>query len=72
MFSLVGIGFIIKAYLIGEVTYVSIFEYSMPIFATMTAWLLFGDKVSLLGILGIGLIIVTGTVVAIRSKEPGT
>jgi len=68
----VGIGFIIKAYLIGEVTYVSIFEYSMLIFATMTAWLLFGDKVSLLGILGIGLIIVTGTVVAIRSKEPGT
>jgi multidrug transporter EmrE-like cation transporter len=38
----------------------------------MTAWLLFGDKVSLLGILGIGLIIVTGTVVAIRSNEPGT
>ena len=72
IFSLVGIGFIIKAYLIGEVTYVSIFEYSMLIFATMTAWLLFGDKVSLLGILGIGLIIVTGTVVAIRSKEPGT
>jgi drug/metabolite transporter (DMT)-like permease len=68
----VGIGFIIKAYLIGEVTYVSIFEYSMLIFATMTAWLLFGDKVSLLGILGIGLIIVTGTVVAIRSKEPRT
>ena len=72
IFSLVGIGFIIKAYLIGEVTYVSFFEYSMLIFATMTAWLLFGDKVSLLGILGIGLIIVTGTVVAIRSKEPGT
>jgi drug/metabolite transporter (DMT)-like permease len=68
----VGIGFIIKAYLIGEVTYVSIFEYSMLIFATMTAWLLFGDKVSLLGILGIGLIIVTGTVVAIRSNELGT
>ena len=67
-----GIGFIIKAYLIGEVTYVSIFEYSMLIFATMTAWLLFGDKVSLLGILGIGLIIVTGTVVAIRSNELGT
>jgi len=70
VFSLIGIGFIMKAYLIGEVTYVSIFEYSMLIFATLTAWLLFGDKVGPLGILGIGLIIVTGAVVSIRSKEP--
>ena len=70
VFSLIGIGFIMKAYLIGEATYVSIFEYSMLIFATLTAWLLFGDKVGPLGILGIGLIIVTGAVVSIRSKEP--
>jgi len=68
VFSLIGIGFIMKAYLIGEVTYVSIFEYSMLIFATLTAWLLFGDKVGPLGILGIGLIIVTGAVVSICSK----
>jgi|TARA_B110000093_G_scaffold183198_1_gene232692 drug/metabolite transporter (DMT)-like permease len=70
VFSLIGIGFIMKAYLIGEVTYVSIFEYSMLIFATLTAWLVFGDTVGPLGILGIGLIIVTGAVVSIRSKEP--
>jgi drug/metabolite transporter (DMT)-like permease len=69
VFSLIGLGFIMKAYLIGEVTYVSIFEYSMLIFATLTAWFVFGDKVGVSGVLGIGLIIVTGTVVLIRSKE---
>jgi len=57
-----------KAYLIGEVTYVSIFEYSMLIFASITAWVLFGDKVRLLGFLGIGLIIITGIVISLRSK----
>jgi len=68
VFSLVGIGFIMKAYLIGEVTYVSIFEYSMLIFASITAWVLFGDKVQLLGFLGIGLIIITGIVISLRSR----
>jgi drug/metabolite transporter (DMT)-like permease len=69
VFSLIGLGFIMKAYLIGEVTYVSIFEYSMLIFATLTAWFVFGDKVGVPGVFGIGLIIVTGTVVLVRSKE---
>ena len=69
MFSLVGIGFIMKAYLIGEVTYVSIFEYSMLIFASIAAWVLFGDRLGPLGFVGIGLITITGIVIAIRSKN---
>jgi drug/metabolite transporter (DMT)-like permease len=68
VFSLIGIGFIMKAYLIGEVTYVSIFEYSMLIFATATAWMLFGDRLGPLGFVGIGVIIVTGIVIAVRSN----
>jgi drug/metabolite transporter (DMT)-like permease len=68
VFSLIGIGFIMKAYLIGEVTYVSIFEYSMLIFASTTAWVLFGDRLGPLGFIGIGVIIVTGIVIAIRSN----
>ncbi len=58
-----------KAYLIGEVTYVSIFEYSMLIFASITAYVLFGDRVGLLGFAGIGLIIITGIVISLRSKD---
>jgi drug/metabolite transporter (DMT)-like permease len=68
VFSLIGIGFIMKAYLIGEVTYVSIFEYSMLIFASATAWMLFGDRLGPLGFVGIGVIIVTGIVIAVRSN----
>ena len=69
VFSLVGIGFIMKAYLIGEVTYVSIFEYSMLIFASIAAWVLFDDRLGPLGFVGIGLITITGIVIAIRSKN---
>ena len=69
VFSLVGIGFIMKAYLIGEVTYVSIFEYSMLIFASIAAWVLFGDRLGPLGFVGIGLIIITGIVISLRSKN---
>ena len=69
VFSLVGIGFIMKAYLIGEVTYVSIFEYSMLIFASIAAWVLFGDVLEPVGFVGIGLIIITGILISIRSKN---
>ena len=69
VFSLVGIGFIMKAYLIGEVTYVSIFEYSMLIFASIAAWVLFGDRLGPLGFVGIWLIIITGIVISLRSKN---
>ena len=69
VFSLVGIGFIMKAYLIGEVTYVSIFEYSMLIFASIAAWVLFGDRLEPLGFVGIWLIIITGIVISLRSKN---
>lgn len=67
--SLVGIGFIMKAYLIGDVTYVSIFEYSMLISASLTAWFLFGEVLGPWAVLGIILIIVTGVVIALRSAR---
>ena len=69
VFSLVGIGFIMKAYLVGEVTYVSIFEYSMLIFASLTAWAWFGQSVGMAGIIGMAIIIVTGVVIALRSAR---
>lgn len=67
--SLVGIGFIMKAYLIGDVTYVSIFEYSMLIAASLTAWAWFGQFIGGYGMIGIGIIILTGVVIALRSAR---
>ena len=71
LFSLVGIGFIIQAYLIGEATYVSIFEYSMLIFASIAAYFIFGTVVGALGLAGMVIIIATGTVIALRSARAG-
>ena len=64
VFSLVGLGFVMQAYLIGNVTYVSIFEYSMLIFVSIFAWLMFGTLMGGLGIAGIALIIISGSVIA--------
>ncbi len=69
LFSLVGIGCIMQAYLIGEATYVTIFEYSMLIFAGITAWLVFGVAMGPWGILGVAIIIITGVVIAVRSAR---
>ncbi|MCF6444005.1 DMT family transporter [Nereida sp. MMG025] len=66
--SLVGIGLIMQAYLIGEATYVSVFEYTLLIFASITTYVMFGTILGPLGLLGIALIIVTGAVIALRSR----
>jgi drug/metabolite transporter (DMT)-like permease len=40
----------------------------MLIFASATAWMLFGDRLGALGFVGIGVIVVTGIVIAVRSN----
>ncbi|MEO0357507.1 MAG: DMT family transporter [Pseudomonadota bacterium] len=69
LFSLVGIGFIMQAYLIGEVTYITIFEYAMLIFASIAAYFMFGQAVGPLALTGMAIIIVTGIVIAVRSAD---
>ncbi len=69
IFSLIGIGFIMQAYLIGEVTYVTIFEYAMLISAGLTAYLAFGQVVPPLGLLGIAIIVATGVVIVMRTAK---
>jgi drug/metabolite transporter (DMT)-like permease len=41
----------------------------MLIFASIAAWVLFGDLLEPLGFIGIGLIIITGILISIRSKN---
>lgn len=69
VFSMVGIGFIMQAYLIGEATYVSVFEYTLLIFASIATYLMFGTLVGPYGQLGIAIIIATGAVIALRSRK---
>jgi len=67
--SVAGVFMIIKAYQLGEPSYVSIFEYSVMIFGPLYALVLFGQTMDMIQILGVGLIVVAGAVIALRSRE---
>jgi len=69
IFSLIGIGMVMQAYLIGEVTYVTIFEYAMLISAGLTAYLVFGQTIPPLGLLGLTIIVGTGALIALRTAK---
>lgn len=68
--SLIGIGLIFRGYQLGEASQVAVFEYSLLVFASFWAWMLWAQSVPLLGIIGMGLIAVAGSVIALRSAEP--
>ncbi|AXI45411.1 EamA/RhaT family transporter [Sulfitobacter sp. SK012] len=68
--SLLGIGLIFRGYLVGDASHVAVFEYSLLIFASFWAWVLWGEVVEPLAYLGMGLIALAGTVIALRSKGP--
>ena len=67
--SVAGVFMIIKAYQLGEPSYVSIFEYSVMIFGPLYALVLFGQTMDGVQLVGIGLIILAGAVIALRSRE---
>ena len=66
--SLLGIGLIFHGYLVGEASHVGVFEYSLLVFASFWAWVLWGQSVPVLGIIGMVLIAVAGAVIAVRSS----
>lgn len=69
--SLAGVLFIVRGYQLGEASYVGIFEYSLLVFVAIWAFVLFGQGVDALSALGMALIIVSGAVIAIRSRRHG-
>ncbi len=64
--SLIGVGFAIRAYQLGEASYVAIFEYTIFVFGLATAFFAFGQVPDLIQFVGIGLIIVAGSMIALR------
>ena len=66
--SLIGIGLIFQGYLLGEASHVGVFEYSLLVFASFWAWVLWGQEVPLLAIAGMVLIALAGAVIAVRSS----
>lgn len=68
--SLIGIGLIFRGYLVGEASHVAVFEYSLLVFASFWAWVLWDQTVPVLGLIGMVLIALAGSIIALRSAAP--
>ncbi|MDQ2088725.1 DMT family transporter [Marimonas arenosa] len=66
--SFVGVFCLIRAYQIGEASYVTVFEYSIMVFGPGFAFLLFGQTLGALQLFGIGLVVLAGVIIALRSR----
>ena len=64
--ALIGILCLFRGYQLGEASHVAVFEYSLLVFASAWAWYLWGQVVPPLGMFGMVLIILSGSVIALR------
>lgn len=67
--SLIGVGFLIKAYQSAEPSFVTVFEYSIFIFGPFFAYVLLGQTITLSQLIGIAMIAGAGSLIALRSKS---
>jgi drug/metabolite transporter (DMT)-like permease len=72
VFSLVAVGFIIRAYQLGEASTNAVFEYALLVFAVIWGWLLLDNGIDGMAATGIALILGSGAVIAMRSPTPPT
>lgn len=67
--AVIGILCIFRGYQVGQASSVAVFEYTLLIFASVWAWVLWGETLSVLAIAGMGLIALAGIVIAMRSPS---
>ncbi len=67
--SVVAVGLIISAYQRADPGYVSIFEYSVLVFAPLWAWLVFGETLQISTIVGMAMIGAAGVLISLRSRS---
>lgn len=65
--AVTGIALLFRAYQVGEASFVAVFEYSLLIFASIWAYILWQEAVNALAIFGMALIAAAGTTIALRS-----
>ncbi|MEL6572345.1 MAG: DMT family transporter [Pseudomonadota bacterium] len=68
--SLIGVGLIIRSYQLAEPSFIAVFENTMIVFATVWAFFLWGEWPDGWALWGIGLIILAGSIIALRTREP--
>ncbi|MEM7521060.1 MAG: DMT family transporter [Pseudomonadota bacterium] len=67
--SLLGMLLIFRGYLLGEASNVAVFEYSLLVFASFWAFVLWEQTVPPLGLMGMGLIAFAGSIIALRTAS---
>lgn len=67
--ALVGIVCIFRGYQLGEASFVAVFEYSLLVFASFWAWVIWDQTVPPLGLVGMALIFAAGAVIAVRQER---
>ena len=67
--SVIAVSLISQAYRVGDPAYVSVFEYSFLVFAAIWAFLLWGKEIDAKPILGICLVILCGSAIAIADRK---
>lgn len=66
--SLAGVALLTLGYQLGEASYVAIVEYSLIVFASFFAWILWEQTLGGAALIGIALIILSGAIIALRSR----
>ncbi|WP_297341115.1 EamA family transporter, partial [Pseudophaeobacter sp.] len=67
--AVAGVFLITKAYQLGEASFVAVFEYSVLLVGPAIAWMAFGQVLNLWQVLGIVLIVLAGSTLALRSSK---
>ncbi|WP_226341081.1 DMT family transporter [Gemmobacter serpentinus] len=67
--SLLGVGMMIKAYQLADASRVSVIEYLILPAAALWGWLLWGQTLGMTAILGMGLIVAAGMMIALRRPQ---
>lgn len=69
--SLLGVGMMIRAYQLADASRVSVFEYVILPASALWGWLIWGELLTPLAALGMGLIAAAGIMIALRSRQSG-
>ncbi len=64
-----GVFLITKAYQVGEASFVAVFEYSVLLVGPAVAWMVYGQVLNFAQMMGIALIVLAGSTLALRSSK---
>ena len=67
--SIIGVGLLTRGYQLGEASYVAINEYSLIVFAAFFGWIMWGQTLGAVALVGVVCIVASGSIIALRSSK---